>query len=130
MPGNPALSVGVFFTRALSITLRANKLGSLRIEGACTLLLLTCSALLYGTHWWVLAILYLLRALILTVLDSFAHYQTPLNDPLFGRNVKVPIFFERVCLLNFNYHGAHHIFPTVPWDKSHNKCRASIPISA
>lgn len=102
---------------ALSITLRNKKLGALRAEGACCLLLLVCSAFLYGTYWWVLVVLYLLRAFILTVLDSFAHYQTPLNDSLFARNVKVPVFFERVCLMNFNYHGAHHIFPTVPWNK-------------
>lgn len=102
---------------ALSIALRNKKLGAMRTEGACTLLLLTCSAFLYGTNWWMLAVLYLLRAFILTVLDSFAHYQTPINDSLFARNVKVPLFFERVCLMNFNYHGAHHIFPTVPWNK-------------
>lgn len=102
---------------ALSITLRNKKLGALRIEGTCTLLLLTCSALLYGAHWWILMTLYVLRAFILTVLDSFAHYQTPINDSLFTRNVKVPLFFERVCLMNFNYHGVHHIFPTVPWNK-------------
>jgi fatty acid desaturase len=102
---------------ALSITLRNKKLSALRIEGTCTLLLLACSAYLYGANIGVLVFLYLLRALILTVLDSFAHYQTPINDSLFARNVKVPLFFERVCLMNFNYHGAHHIFPTVPWNK-------------
>ncbi|AMB88142.1 hypothetical protein AWM79_23845 [Pseudomonas agarici] len=102
---------------ALSITLRNKKLSALRTEGACILLLLGCSAYLYDGNLWVLVVLYLLRALILTVLDSFAHYQTPINDSLFARNVKVPIFFERVCLMNFNYHGAHHIFPTVPWRK-------------
>ncbi len=102
---------------ALSIILRNQKLSALRAEGACILLLLTCSAFLYGGNLWVLVILYLLKAFILTVLDSFAHYQTPINDPLFARNVKVPLFFERVCLMNFNYHGAHHIFPTVPWNK-------------
>ena len=102
---------------ALSITLRNKKLSALRTEGACVLLLLTCSAFLYGANWWVLLVLYVLRALILTVLDSFAHYQTPINDSLFARNVKVPLFFERACLMNFNYHGAHHIFPTAPWNK-------------
>lgn len=102
---------------ALSITLRNKKLSAMRTEGACILLLLACSAYLYGANLWVLVVLYLLRAFILTVLDSFAHYQTPINDSLFARNVKVPIFFERVCLMNFNYHGTHHIFPTVPWHK-------------
>lgn len=102
---------------ALSITLRNKKLSALRTEGTCTLLLLACSAFLYGANWWILVILYLLKAFILTVLDSFAHYQTPINDSLFARNVKVPLLFERVCLMNFNYHGAHHIFPTIPWDK-------------
>lgn len=102
---------------ALSIILRNQKLSALRAEGACILLLLTCSAFLYGANLWVLVILYLLKAFILTVLDSFAHYQTPINDSLFARNVKVPLFFERVCLMNFNYHGVHHIFPTVPWNK-------------
>lgn len=102
---------------ALSITLRNGRLKALRIEGACSLVLLACSAGLYWQHLWVLLTLYLARAFILTVLDSFAHYQTPINDSLFARNVTVPRFFEKVCLLNFNYHGVHHIFPTVPWNK-------------
>ena len=102
---------------ALSISLRNKKLSALRTEGLCNLLLLTGSAFLYGAHWWVLVVLYVLRALILTVLDSFAHYGTPINDSLFARNVKVPVLLARVCLMNFNYHGVHHIFPTVPWNK-------------
>ncbi|WP_434710302.1 fatty acid desaturase [Pseudomonas sp. R1-1] len=102
---------------ALSITIRNRKLSALRCEGACIFLLLTCSVYLYWGNLWVLIVLYLARAFILTVLDSFAHYQTPLNDSVFARNVKVSFFVERVCLMNFNYHGAHHIFPTVPWNK-------------
>lgn len=102
---------------ALSIMIRNRKLRALRAEGGYIFILLACSTYFYWSDLWVLIVLYLTKAFILTILDSFAHYQTPLNDSLFARNVKMPFYFEKICLLNFNYHGAHHIFPTVPWNK-------------
>ncbi|MEB0140490.1 MULTISPECIES: fatty acid desaturase [unclassified Undibacterium] len=99
----------------LSTLIRTNKLTALRWEGMASILLLAAGTLLYWPFLWILVCLLILRALILTVLDSFAHYGTPLNDSSFAKNVRMPYFFERYCMLNFNYHGVHHVFPTTPW---------------
>jgi fatty acid desaturase len=99
----------------LAVLVRTNKLPALRAEGALSLLLLAGGAFPYREHLWLFAALIFARALILTVLDSFAHYDTPLNDTAFAKNVRMPVWLERGCMLNFNYHGVHHIFPTTPW---------------
>jgi fatty acid desaturase len=99
----------------LAVLVRTNKLPALRAEGAVSLLLLAGSLFLYREHLWLFAALIFARALILTVLDSFAHYGTLINDTGFAKNVRMPVWLERGCMLNFNYHGVHHIFPTTPW---------------
>ncbi|MEB0288891.1 hypothetical protein QN355_20375, partial [Cryobacterium sp. 10S3] len=74
--------------------IRTNKLTALRWEGMASILLLAAGTLLYWPFLWILVCLLILRALILTVLDSFAHYGTPLNDSSFAKNVRMPYFFE------------------------------------
>lgn len=111
----------------LSTLIRTNKLAALRWEGLASILLLSAGTLLYWPFIWILASLFILRALILTVLDSFAHYGTPLNDIPFAKNASLPYFIEKYCMLNFNYHGVHHVFPTTPWIYLPNKMQHFAP---
>jgi len=99
----------------LNSVINTNKLPALRLEGMALLLLLVLSSYLYGKYLAILIGLYILRALILAGLDSFAHYDTPLNDVLFAKNIKLPKLIEKFIFMNFNNHGVHHIFPTVSW---------------
>lgn len=103
--------------RSISILIRTGKLKYVRYEGFLALLLLLGTIYCYGTFVWVYAIFLIFKAIILSSLDSLAHYGTPLNDILFAKNIRMPKLLSKVIFLNFNYHGVHHFFPTIPWDK-------------
>jgi fatty acid desaturase len=89
-------------------------LRAIRIDASIILATLAASATLYGRYWWILAIHYIIRALLISFLDYLYHYGSPLGDRLHGYNLRLPRWLSPV-ILNFNYHGIHHRFPALPW---------------
>ena len=90
------------------------QLRAIRLDAGVILASIAASAVLYEHHWWILAIHFLVRAFLISFLDYLYHYGSPLGDRLHGYNLRLPGWLS-LLILNFNYHGIHHRFPTVPW---------------
>jgi fatty acid desaturase len=99
----------------LNSLIKNNKLRFVKQDGIALLVLLMLSIFLYKSYLGLFFCTYIIRAQILAVLDSFAHYDTPLNDIIFAKNCYLPAWMAKYIFMNFNYHGVHHLFPTVPW---------------
>ncbi|MGZ9271942.1 MAG: fatty acid desaturase, partial [Candidatus Binatia bacterium] len=54
------------------------------------------------------------RALLISFLDNIYHYETPVSDVFFAKNLSLPKPLAGL-LLNFNLHGIHHINPAISW---------------
>lgn len=89
-------------------------LNAVRMDACIILVCLCMSALMYGDHWWILAIHLLTRAFLISSLDYLYHYGSPVGDRLHGYNLRLPRAVS-AAILNFNYHGIHHRFPALPW---------------
>jgi fatty acid desaturase len=89
-------------------------LRAIRIDAALIAACIAVSAALYGRYWWILAIHFVIRALLISFLDYLYHYASPLGDRLHGYNLRLPRWLSPL-ILNFNYHGVHHRFPALPW---------------
>jgi fatty acid desaturase len=89
-------------------------LRAIRIDATIILVSLVTSTLLYGRYWWILAVHFLIRAVLISFLDYLYHYASPLGDRLHGYNLRLPRWLSSM-ILNFNYHGIHHRFPALPW---------------
>ena len=48
------------------------------------------------------------RGLLISFLDNVYHYETPVNDVFFAKNLRLAKPLQGI-LLNFNLHGIHHI---------------------
>ena len=55
---------------------------------------------------------YILRALVISLHDYSYHYGTNVDNILSAKNLRIPLSF---FILHFNYHGTHHMNPSVPW---------------
>lgn len=86
----------------------------MRWDGLAICLLYGASAWAYGTEVWVLGLIILARAFLLSFFDNCYHYATPLDDVLSAFNLRLPPVFARL-ILNFNLHGVHHCEPAAPW---------------
>lgn len=91
-------------------------LNQVRIDSVLVLLMWGSSFYLYGTHWYILMLFFLIRGFMISFLDYVYHYCTPIDDVKHGYNLELPKFLERY-LLNFNLHGIHHRYPQEPWEK-------------
>jgi fatty acid desaturase len=89
-------------------------LRAIRLDAGLIVASIAASAALYGRHWWVLGIHFLVRSFLISFLDYLYHYGSPLGDRLHGYNLALPRWL-RPLILNFNYHGIHHRFPALPW---------------
>lgn len=102
--------VGALVDRMLvPATLRAARLDAVLLLGVYGLAFAS-----YGQHAWMLVLALLGRGLLISVMDNVWHYGTPLNDPRFARNLRLPAWMGAM-LLDFNLHGAHHLRPALPW---------------
>ena len=54
------------------------------------------------------------RAFLISFLDNVYHYETPIGDTFYARNLALPAAFS-AGLLHFNLHGVHHRNPSIPW---------------
>lgn len=83
-------------------------------ETLCVLTLLSVSAWLYGSRWYLLAGVLGARALFISSLDYIYHYGNALGDSNAAYNLSLPRPLEAL-ILRFNLHHAHHASPKTPW---------------
>jgi fatty acid desaturase len=100
---------------AMRQLLAKGRLAQVRVDGAWIVALHAASLYCFRHHLGLFVALFVGRAVILTVLDSFAHFKTPVNSRWFAKNIRLPLFIERWVFLNFNLHGVHHIYPDQSW---------------
>ncbi len=93
---------------------RDKALLEMRVDGALIYLSVVVSLWCYGDYWWVVPMIYTLRAFCISFLDYIYHYETPVHDWLHAYNLRLPPALAGF-LLNFNLHGVHHRHPQVPW---------------
>ena len=94
--------------------LGAESLREIRLDGMLTLCWLSLSFYLYGPHWPMLLAALLARGFLISFLDNVYHYETPVSDVFFAKNLRLPAVLTKL-LLNFNLHGIHHINPAISW---------------
>ena len=94
--------------------LAAESLREIRLDGLLTVSWLSLSFYLYGPYWPVLAAALLARGFLISFLDNVYHYETPVSDVFYAKNLRLPAALEKP-LLNFNLHGIHHINPAISW---------------
>lgn len=90
-------------------TVRAIRLDCLVIIGVYGL-----SALLYGAHWPILALILAGRAVIISIMDNAYHYGTPLDNSVAAKELRLPPPCEKFVLY-FNHHLTHHHNTAAPW---------------
>lgn len=94
--------------------LSADALREIRVDGLCAYSWLALSLYCYGAHWPLLVALVTARAFLISFLDNLYHYETPVGDIFYAKNLRLPTPLS-VVLLNFNLHGIHHINPAISW---------------
>ena len=105
--------------QSVSSILMQNWLGieslrEIRRDGLLTVLWLSLSFYLYGQFWPLLLAVLLTRGFLISFLDNVYHYETPVNDVFYAKNLRLPAALAKL-LLNFNLHGIHHINPAISW---------------
>lgn len=96
--------------------LEGNALKQARLDAFLILAIYGCAFWCYGKYAWMLLLALLGRALLVSFVDNVFHYDTPLDDTRYARNLKLPVLGSAL-LLNFNLHGVHHLYPSLPWSK-------------
>ena len=94
--------------------LGAESLREIRLDGLLTLVWLSFSFWLYGENWPLLLAVLVARGFLISFLDNVYHYETPVSDVFFAKNLRLPAPLAKL-LLNFNLHGIHHINPAISW---------------
>lgn len=89
-------------------------LREIRLDGLLTLGLLSASFYCYGERWPILLAILGARGFLISFLDNVYHYETPVGDVFYARNLRLNGMLERL-LLHFNLHGIHHLNPAIPW---------------
>jgi len=105
---------GALDTLAEHCLLRPAAQRAFRIDALLTLASWGIVAWWWGAgRGWLLAALGV-RALAVSLLDNAAHYATPLDQPRYALNLRLPRALS-FWLLNFNLHRTHHERPAMPW---------------
>jgi fatty acid desaturase len=94
--------------------LGAESLREIRLDGLLTVSWLSLSFYLYGRYWPLLLAALLARGFLISFLDNVYHYETPVSDVFYAKNLRLPAALAKL-LLNFNLHGIHHINPAISW---------------
>ncbi len=94
--------------------LGAESLREIRCDGLLSVLWLSLSFYLYGQFWLLLLASLLARGFLISFLDNVYHYETPVRDVFYAKNLRLPAALAKL-LLNFNLHGIHHINPAISW---------------
>ncbi len=94
--------------------LGAESLREIRRDGALAMTWLALAFYCYGSSWPLLLGALAARGLLISFLDNVYHYETPVSDVFFAKNLRLPNPLARL-MLNFNLHGIHHINPAISW---------------
>jgi len=94
--------------------LTVESLREIRRDGALTMALLAFAFYCYGSYWPLLLGALAARGLLISFHDNVYHYETPVSDVFFAKNLSLPRPLAGL-LLNFNLHGIHHINPAISW---------------
>ena len=94
--------------------LSTESLREIRIDGLLTVSWLSLSFWLYGQDWPLIAAALVARGFLISFLDNVYHYETPVSDVFYAKNLRLPPPLA-MLLLNFNLHGIHHINPAISW---------------
>ena len=89
-------------------------LREIRFDGLLTASWLTLSFLCYGEYWSLLLAALLARGFLISFLDNVYHYETPVSDIFYAKNLQLAGPVAKL-LLHFNLHGIHHVNPAIPW---------------
>ena len=105
--------------QSVSAMLMQNWLGSqslreIRLDGLLTTSWFALALWLYGANWPLLLGALVARGFLISFLDNVYHYETPVSDVFFAKNLSLPAPLDKL-LLNFNLHGIHHINPAISW---------------
>ena len=92
----------------------AESLREIRIDGLLTISWFSVAFYLYGRCWPMLLGALLARGFLISFLDNVYHYETPVGNIFFAKNLKLPAGLASL-FLNFNLHGIHHINPAISW---------------
>lgn len=98
----------------LETWLRREALREIRLDGMAILIFFGLAFYSYGGHWPLLASVLLARGFLISFLDNIYHYETPVSDVFYAKNLRLPGPLAKL-LLNFNFHGIHHVNPAIPW---------------
>jgi len=91
-----------------------DSLREIRCDGVATVLWLTLAFVCYGEYWPLLLTALLGRGFLISFLDNIYHYETPVSDLFYAKNLSLAAPLNKL-LLNFNLHGIHHVNPAIPW---------------
>jgi len=94
--------------------LRNEALREIRIDGLLTLVVFGLAFFCYAENWCILASALIGRGFLISFLDNIYHYETPVSDVFYAKNLRLPAPLTKL-LLNFNLHGIHHVNPAIPW---------------
>jgi fatty acid desaturase len=94
--------------------LKREALREIRRDGLAILILFAVAFYSYGERWPLLAAALLARGFLISFLDNIYHYETPVSDVFYAKNLRLPAPLAKL-LLNFNFHGIHHVNPAIPW---------------
>jgi fatty acid desaturase len=94
--------------------LRREALREIRRDGLVILILFALAFYSYGGRWPLLAAALLARGFLISFLDNIYHYETPVSDVFYAKNLRLAAPLAKL-LLNFNFHGIHHVNPAIPW---------------
>jgi fatty acid desaturase len=89
-------------------------LREIRFDGLLTVAWIASSFYCYGAHWPLILAALLARGFLISFLDNVYHYETPVSDVFYAKNLRLTPPAAKL-LLNFNLHGIHHINPAIPW---------------
>lgn len=117
------LGGGEMAGRVVSSFARRDTITEARTDAALCLALLAASVFLYRHHVLVLVMALSGRALLISFFDDAYHYGTARNlaeAPQPARNHELGASW---LVLNFNHHGLHHRYPSLPWRSLPAKAR-------
>ncbi len=102
------------YEAAVNALLKPEALRQTRIDCALIVLIYRASAVAYGAHWYLLALMVFGRGAIISLMDNAYHYGTPADNSVAAKELKTPALLS-AFVLNFNHHMTHHHHARLPW---------------